>query len=698
MLDKYNTLKNELKKAAENYYYSDKLLMSDYDYDEKFHELQNMEAKWPEFTAEDSPTLNPGADISKQKMFISKKHSHPMLSLKTETDHTVAGAHSFVCRIMAELNTQNPIEYVTEPKFDGLGISLLYENGALVQALTRGDGEYGEDVTENVKMVSDVPKFLWQIGDEKVPHVLIVRGEIYMSKESFIELNNEQVKIQAKPYVNTRNAAAGALRVLDPMVTYKRKLGFFAYTLVDVTKGFGKATHYDSLMYLKQYGFPICGYIERHWSAEALADYHQRMETIRPTLPYDIDGVVYKVNSLDLQYKLGYISREPKWAVAHKYPAEEKTTEVLAIDIQVGRTGKLTPVARLKPVFVGGATITNVTLHNESEIHRKGIRVGDTVLVRRAGDVIPEIVESIARDPNNTVPFIMPTKCPVCGSDAVKEAGEADYRCTGGLVCPAQLKASIIHFTQKGAVEVKGLGESLIDYLVDNKIVNNIVDIYSLGAWKLATEEKIDFEKTISMSPTKLQQLALDTLLNVDRLGEKSANNILKAISDSKVTTLKKFIIGLGIRHANEGTAKRLVNHFGTLDKIMNATEAELMSVKDIGPIVAKSVFTFFRQQANRDVIRRLMFLGITWEESVCEIKANPYKGLNIVLTGSFATTRQELKNKLESLGANMASSVGKSTQLVIAGPGAGSKLADANRLGIKVIDEKTLMETLNSL
>jgi len=696
MTDKYNSLIEELKQAAEAYYYAEKLIMSDWQYDEKYIELQEIEKAHPEWIRPDSPTQSPGAVLKTHKVFKSVKHSHPMLSLKTETDFTPVGAYAFNDRVIALLNSKDTVEYVAELKFDGLGVDLRYENGNLVQALTRGDGVTGEDVTENVKMIRCIPKHIFSNDNSDTPKLLIVRGEVYMSKDSFKCLNELQIKESKPSYINPRNAAAGALRVLDPMVTFKRNLSFFVYTLIDSDKKF--KTHFDSLSYLLNYlNFPVCTHTKICKGPAELAQFHKQVELDRSELPFEIDGVVYKVNDLELQNKLGFISREPKWAVAHKFPAQEKETKLLAIDIQVGRTGKLTPVARLEPVFVGGATITNVTLHNESEVIRKNLHVGDTVIVRRAGDVIPEITGSI--NPDNTVPdFKMPSTCPACGSLTSKEEEEADYRCTGALICPAQIKYSILHFIQKSAVEIKGVGESLIDQLLQRGIISNIVDIYNLGVSQLCLKEKITYDQAVkTLSSIKRHQLALDTLMQLDRMGLRSAENIIRAINESKQTTLRKFLFGLGIRHAGEGTAKRLVEHFTTLENIINASKEQLISVKDIGDIVGSSVYSFFHNTDNLETISRLRNIGIYWNDET-EIKQNLFSNLNIVLTGSFETmSRQELKDKLISLGATVQSSVGKNTQLVIAGENAGSKLTDAMKLNIKVIKEKTLNEYLNN-
>ena len=706
MLNEYLSLKKQLIDASESYYYSaNEPIMIDSQYDEKFLQLQAIEKEHPEWITLDSPTQSPGASIQKQKKFNTAKHSHPMLSLKTETDFTEQGAISFLNRIK-ELTSQDNIIFYCEPKFDGLGIDLKYVNGKLVQALTRGDGETGEDVTANVRMISDIPKVLSVYYDNPQPELLIVRGEILMFKEVFRELNELRKALDQKEYSNTRNAAAGAVRQLDPLKTKERKLNFFAYALIEIKNyTLSQASHTKQMMLLEKFGFPICNInwlIWREEYARNLIDYHPYINSIRHQLPYDIDGVVYKVDDLELQKKLGFSGREPKWAVAHKFAAEEKVTKLLAIDIQVGRTGKLTPVARLQPVFVGGVTVTNVTLHNESEVIKKDLYVGDMVTVRRAGDVIPEIVRMTSSDDTSKkIPFKMPDHCPVCQSPTIREEGEIDHRCTGTLICPAQRKYSILHFIQKGAVEIKGVGESIIDQLLEKGYIHNVVDLYNLGLMSINTKFSVsDYNDSIkTLSVIKKHQLALDTLMRLDRMGPKNAENIYKAIHESKHTTLKKFIYGLGIRHAGEGTAKRLVNHYGSLEKIMSATKEDLISIKDIGLIVGASVYNFFNNPINVETINLLKLSGIHWDEEFKNIQPSKYCGLNIVLTGSFINvSREQLKTALEKLGANVTGSVSKNTNLVIAGPGAGQKLKDAQKYNIKTIDELTITNDLKEI
>ena len=559
---------------AHRYYVLDEPSIPDSEYDRLFRELQALEAAHPELQTADSPTQRIGGKPLGQ--FSSVRHRVPMLSIRTETDTEATGALNFDIRVRKELGLSEsdpPVEYVAELKFDGLAMSLRYENGVLVQAATRGDGELGEDVTQNIRTIRQIPLRL----PADAPAVMEVRGEVYMRRAEFEALNERQREKIAqgakgeKTFVNPRNAAAGGVRQLDPAIAAQRRLSFFAYGLGEITPpeqgGPVVATHFELLMTLKSWGFPVAAQTQLSQGATELVAFHQAIGQQRDRLPYDIDGVVYKVNSLALQRKMGFVSREPRWAVAHKYPAQEQLTTVLAIDVQVGRTGKLTPVAKLAPVFVGGVTVTNATLHNEDEARRKDVRVGDTVIVRRAGDVIPEVVSVLLeRRMQDTPQFTMPHQCPVCGSDAIREEGEADYRCTGGLFCAAQRKEAILHFAHKRAVEIEGLGDKLVEQLVDANVIRTLPDLYRLGFTALAS---------------------------LDRMADKSANNLLQALERSKHTTLPRFVFGLGIRHVGEATAKALARHFGQLDAILAATEAQLLEVDDVGPVVAKSIVTF---------------------------------------------------------------------------------------------------------
>ena len=496
-----------------------------------------------------------------------------------------------------------------------------------------------------------------------------------MFRRDFDRLNQTQIERGDKPFVNPRNAAAGSLRQLDPALSAQRPLRFFAYGVGEVQGGPQWSTHAAMLQALKDWGFPVAQQNRVAAGADALVQFHADMGAQRETLPFEIDGVVYKVNSLALQQRLGFVSREPRWAVAHKYPAQEQSTQVLAIDVQVGRTGKLTPVAKLAPVFVGGVTVTNATLHNEDEARRKDVRVGDMVLVRRAGDVIPEVVSVLPQPAGHDAPrgdiFTMPRTCPVCGSAAVREEGEADYRCTGGLVCSAQRKQAILHFAQRRAVEVEGLGEKLVDQLVDGGLIRTLPDLYRLGFSALAA---------------------------LDRMAEKSAQNIVDALEQSKATTLPRFLFGLGIRHVGEATAKELARHFGDIDALMDATEEQLLEVNDVGPTVALSLRTFFDQLHNREAVQQLRACGIHWPAIEAASDApKPFAGLTFVITGTLPTLgRDAAKALIENAGGKVAGSVSKKTSFVLAGTEAGSKLEKAQELGVAVIDEAVLREMLD--
>jgi DNA ligase (NAD+) len=671
-------LRDELHHHAHRYYVLDAPLIPDAAYDALFQELQALEQANPQWASLDSPTQRVGGKTLEQ--FRSVRHAVPMLSIRTETDTESSGAIAFDARVRRELeldDTAPPVEYVAELKFDGLAINLRYEAGILVQASTRGDGESGEDVTQNIRTIGQIPLKL----QPDVPTVLEVRGEVYMRRGDFETLNARQRERIAqgekgeKTFVNPRNAAAGAVRQLDPAVAAQRPLSFFAYGVGEVKSDdaeFGFHTHAAMLQKLKSWGFPVAGQTTVATGAGELVAFHQRIAQQRDSLPFDIDGVVYKVNSLALQARLGFVTREPRWAVAHKYPAQEQITTVQAIDVQVGRTGKLTPVAKLAPVFVGGVTVTNATLHNEDEVRRKDVRVGDTVIVRRAGDVIPEVVSVVlstrAGDPTQ---FSMPHVCPVCGSAAVREEGEADYRCTGGLFCVAQRKQAILHFAQRRAVEIEGLGDKLVEQLVDNQVIRTLPDLYRLG---------------------------LTALAGLDRMADKSAQNIVDSLERSKKTTLPRFLYGLGIRHVGEATAKELARHFGQLDAIMNADEPALLEVSDVGPVVAQSIHTFFRQPHNREVVEQLRACGIKWEEGAAASDApKPLAGKTLVLTGTLPTLgRDDAKDRIEAAGGKVSGSVSKKTSYVVAGSEAGSKLDKAVELGVPVIDETTLLEILN--
>jgi DNA ligase (NAD+) len=670
------------------YHVLDAPTLPDAEYDRLFKALQELETAHPELITPDSPTQRVGG--KPLEGFASVKHALPMLSIRTETNTQASGAEAFDTRIRKELGlgeSAPAVEYVAELKFDGLAMSLRYEHGILVQAATRGDGEMGEDVTHNIRTIGQIPLKLQSPSDNHaalpLPSVLEVRGEVYMARADFEALNERQRDRIAsgdkgeKTFVNPRNAAAGAVRQLDPSIAAQRPLSFFAYGLGDITptdQGGPKFdTHLELLMALKAWGLPVAVQTSLVQGASGLVGFHQRIGQARDTLPFDIDGVVYKVNSLAAQRQLGFVTREPRWAVAHKYPAQEQLTTVQAIEVQVGRTGKLTPVAKLAPVFVGGVTVTNATLHNEDEARRKDVRVGDTVVVRRAGDVIPEVVSVVLDKRLHNAPiFTMQKVCPVCASAAVREEGEADYRCSGGLFCSAQRKQAILHFAHRRAVEIEDLGDKLVDHLVDAGLVNALPDIYRLGFTALAS---------------------------LDRMAEKSANKLLVSIEKSKQTTLPRFLFGLGIRHVGEATAKELVRHFGKMDSIMNATLEQLLQVADVGPIVAHSLRTFFDQPHNREVVEQLRACGVTWTEGEPLTGASlPLTGQTFVLTGTLPTlSRDQAKDMLEALGAKVAGSVSKKTHGVVAGAEAGSKLDKAQELGIPVMDEEGLLALVAS-
>jgi DNA ligase (NAD+) len=677
-LERIAYLRSALQRHGHLYYVLDAPEIPDAQYDVLFQELQALEQANPQWQTPDSPTQRVGG--KPLDAFVSVRHAVPMLSIRTETDTESSGADAFDTRIRKELELIDgsaPGEYVTELKFDGLAMSLRYEAGILVQAATRGDGEFGEDVTQNIRTVGQIP-----LRIHNAPAVLEVRGEVYMRRDDFEALNERQRNRIAqgdkgeKTFVNPRNAAAGAVRQLDPAVAAQRPLSFFAYGVGEVQGVLEVRNHFELLEALRAWGFPVASQTAKALGAQGLIEFHQRMGAQRDQLPFDIDGVVYKVNSLALQQRLGFVSREPRWAVAHKYPAQEQVTQVLAIDVQVGRTGKLTPVAKLAPVFVGGVTVTNATLHNEDEAKRKDVRVGDTVIVRRAGDVIPEVVGVVPAAEGTShqrgAVFAMPQQCPVCGSSAIREEGEADYRCSGGLFCSAQRKQAILHFAQRRAVEVEGLGEKLVDQLVDAELIRTLPDLYRLG---------------------------FSALAQLDRMAEKSAQNIIDALEKSKQTTLPRFLFGLGIRHVGEATAKALARHFGDIDAIMNATEEELLAVGDVGPIVAQSIRTFFEQPHNREVVEHLRACGI--HGPAIEASSNapkPFAAMTFVITGTLPTLgRDAAKDLIEAAGVKVSGSVSKKTSYVLAGSEAGSKLDKALELGVVVIDEATLIAMLSS-
>ncbi len=671
-------LREQLQHHAHLYYVLDAPEISDAQYDRLFSELEALENEFPNLRTPDSPTQRVLGQVLEG--FSSVKHIVPMLSIKTETDYDSGGAFDFDTRVRKKLGLieQDPeLEYHVELKFDGLALNIRYEHGILVQAATRGDGESGEDVTQNVRTIRQIPL---KLNTSNPPAVVEVRGEVYIRLDDFATLNkNQQKKINAgnkkeKVFVNPRNAAAGALRQLDPTITKQRPLRFFAYGWGTIDNWQNMpTTHGKILDVLEEWGLPICQHRKICKGATELVVFHQHVASLRASLPFDIDGVVYKVNKLALQQQLGFISREPLWAVAHKYPAQEETTIVEAIDVQVGRTGKLTPVAKLTPVFVGGVTVTNATLHNEEEAKRKDIRVGDTVVVRRAGDVIPEIVSVIlSKRPEQTKPFIMPKNCPVCHSQVAREKDdEVEVRCLAGLLCSAQQKQAILHFAQRRALDIEHLGEKLVDQLVDKGLVQTLPDLY------------------------KLQLSQLETL---ERMASKSAQNLLTSLEQSKNTTLARFLYGLGIRHVGETTAKDLEQNFGSLEAIINASEEDLLEVKEVGDVIANSIREFFNKPHNKSIVQELQDLGINWQETEKPVAENlALTGKTFVLTGTLPTlSRQKAKDMIEKAGAKVTGNVSSKTDYVIVGANAGSKLDKAKNLNITILEENEMIKLLN--
>ena len=659
-------LRAEIEKHDHQYYVLDAPLISDDEYDRLFRELQALEQAHPELLTADSPTQRVGGKVLDG--FASVRHVVPMLSIRTETDTTASGAFAFDARVRRELKLSEddpPVEYAAELKFDGLAINLRYEDGVLVSAATRGDGETGEEVTANVRTVGQIPL---RLRTEEPPVVLEVRGEIYMKRDDFQRFNARAEAAGKKMLVNPRNGAAGSIRQLDSHVAASRPLSFYAYGLGEVQGWKVPDTHSAVLDALSNFALPVCAERAVLQGPQPLADFHRRIGERRASLPFDIDGVVYKVNALALQAQLGFVSREPRWAVAHKYPAEEANTEVLGIDIQVGRTGALTPVARLAPTFVGGVTVTNATLHNEDEIRRKDIRVGDTVVVRRAGDVIPEVVRVLPeKRPIMAAEFVMPGFCPICGSHVVRSENETVARCSGGLFCPAQRKQALIHFASRRAMDIEGLGDKLVEQLVDGGVVRTPADLYKMG---------------------------LLALVSLERMADKSASNLLAAIEKSKQTTLARFIYALGIRNVGETTARDLARHFGSLDRILAADEDALMQVDDVGPVVAQCLREFCAEPHNLEVVEQLRAAGVVWAENPVEKTTQPVEdsvlaGKVFVLTGTLPSmTRDEARAMIDAAGGRANATVSKKTDYLLAGAEAGSKLEKALKLGVAVIDE----------
>ncbi|WP_295623781.1 NAD-dependent DNA ligase LigA [uncultured Nitrosomonas sp.] len=660
-------LRAEIERHNYRYYVLDNPIIPDAEYDKQLRELQRIEQDYPQLITADSPTQRVGA--APLKAFPQILHRKPMLSLNNAFEDVEL--ETFNRRVCEGLSVDS-IEYAVEPKFDGLAVSLCYEDGIFKIGATRGDGYTGEDITLNLRTIKSIPLSL---PVDNPPPLLEVRGEVLMLKADFLNLNQRQVAKGEKEFANPRNAAAGSLRQLDPGITATRRLTFFAYGVGDYQDSHMPLDKHSHVMaYLALLHFPVakeCGVVK---GLQELLAYYQAIEVQRECLPYDIDGVVYKVNSLTQQKQLGFVSRAPRFALAHKFAAQEAVTQLLGIDVQVGRTGALTPVARLKPVFVGGATVTNATLHNADEIERKDVHIGDTVIVRRAGDVIPEIVAVILEKRRADAQiFLMPEHCPVCGAKAVRLANEAVLRCTGGLFCPAQRKQAILHFASRRAMDIEGLGDKLVNQMVDQAIVRTPADLYKLG---------------------------LGALANLERMAEKSANNILRAIEKSKHTTLARFIYALGIRNVGEATAKDLAIHLGSLDRLIEAGSERLQQIPDVGPVVAQSIADFFAEAHNCEVIEQLRACGVHWVEhegiSALVVGMKPLHGKTFVLTGTLPTlSREEAKEKIEALGGKVSGSVSKKTDYVVVGVDPGSKYDKALSLGILVLDELGLLKLL---
>lgn len=662
--DRAQQLRDEINQHNHRYYVQDAPSISDAAYDQLFRELQALERDYPALQTADSPTQRVGGAAAPE--FTQITHQVPMLSLNNAfSDEEVA---AFDKRIRERL-ARDVISYMAEPKFDGLAISLIYEDGLLSKAATRGDGETGEDVTANIKTIHAIPLKL-QMSNP--PKLLEVRGEVLMLKRDFERLNAKQRAKGEKEFANPRNAAAGSLRQLDAKITASRKLTFFVYAWGAVDGVTLPAQQSAVMDWLVSLGFPVCPDRAVVTGLTGVLAYYAALGEKRAGLPYEIDGAVYKVNDLASQAALGFVSRAPRFALAHKYPAQEMPTEVLDIDVQVGRTGAITPVARLKPVFVGGVNVTNATLHNEDEVRRKDVHIGDTVMVRRAGDVIPEIVSVLsAQRPADARPFVMPKTCPVCGSHIVRLADEAVARCSGGLFCPAQRKQALLHFASRRAMDIEGLGDKLIEQLVDSKRVHTPADIYLLD---------------------------MQSLASLERMAEKSASNVLAAIEHSKATRLERFIYALGIRNVGEATAKDLARDLGSLDALMQADVQRLLEVSDVGPIVAQSIVEFFAEPHNREVIAAVRAAGVHWQESAGRQAPtlSALSGKTFVLTGTLPNlTRDAAKEALEAAGAKVAGSVSKKTDYVVAGTDAGSKLLRAQELGIAILDEAGLLDLL---
>jgi DNA ligase (NAD+) len=657
--ERLKKLKTLINQYNYEYFVLDSPSVIDSEYDRLFKELHELEDNYPALKSADSPSYRVG--FAPSTAFKQITHKIPMLSL--DNAFAEEDIENFVRRINERIKVTQDQVFIAEPKLDGLAVSLVYEKGVLAYAATRGDGAVGEDITQNCKTIQDIPL---KLQDPNPPLWIEIRGEVYMSKNKFAALNKHAEQDGSKSFANPRNAAAGSLRLLDPNITRKRGLNFYAYSLPETAL----ATQQACLDQLRAWGFPVCDEIKQVNGVQGCNEYYAYLGNKRNALPYEIDGIVYKINDLALQQQLGFISRSPRWAIAYKFPAQEEMTELLAVEFQVGRTGILTPVARLKPIFVGGVTVSNATLHNMDEIARKDVRVGDTVIVRRAGDVIPEVASVVLKKrPPKTKAIAAPTHCPVCNSASVQIEGEAAIRCMGEISCPAQVKEAIAHFASRRAMDIDGLGDKIVELLLDKGLIANVADLYSLTS---------------------------EQLTNLERMGEKSANNLLAAIENSKHTKFDRFLFALGIREVGTTTARTLALEFQDLPALMKATQEDLMSIKDIGPVVAENIYLFFQQAHNNQVVKKLINAGVSWE--VIQKSNNlPLTDKTFVLTGSMIKyTRDEARDLLQNLGATVANSVSKNTSFVVAGSEAGSKLDKAEKLGVTVLDEEEFLQLLH--
>jgi DNA ligase (NAD+) len=665
---RYQHLKTDLNQHNHAYYVLDDPSIPDSEYDRLMRELQQIEKQYPELQTPDSPSQRVGG--AALDSFSQVKHEVPMLSLDNAfSDQEMS---DFDRRIKERINIESNqnLAYACEPKLDGVAVSLIYQNGVLVRGATRGDGSVGEDITANVRTIKSIPL---KLRGDHFPELLEVRGEIYMPRAGFDEFNKKALETGDKPFVNPRNAAAGSLRQLDSKITATRPLEMCAYSVGQYQGDQKPDSHFSMLSMLGTLGFKINQHIKLVEGINACEEYYQQLANLRDKLDYDIDGIVYKVNDFKRQERLGFVAKAPRWAIARKFPAQEEITRLLDVEFQVGRTGAVTPVARLEPVFVGGVTVGNATLHNADEINRLGVCVGDTVIVRRAGDVIPQIVKVVKeKRPQDAQPIIFPERCPVCQSSVKRAEGEAVARCTGGLFCGAQTKEAIKHYASRKAMDIDGLGDKLVEALVDHELIFSVADIY---------------------------ELEIEKLISLERMAQKSAENLLNSIQASKQTTLPKFLYSLGIREVGEATAQTLANNFGTLEAVIAASAQELLEVEDVGPIVAGHIVEFFRNPDNLSIVEALRNFGVQWKDIDQTAQSLPLKGQTWVLTGTLETmSRAEAKDRLQQFGAKVAGSVSAKTHAIVAGPGAGSKLNKAQALDIQVLSEESLIEFLDNL